>query len=101
MFTAPYDWVLAHIGSLIAWGAFVFAIFFAFYRFIVACYRAARAFTTIEQRVLAGETTLHAMANNHLPHLQKELEDSNKHLIGLREDMQSLSQHIQVLVTRD
>lgn len=99
--TAPYEWVVSHIGAIIAWGTFLAAGLFAFYRFIVVCYRAARAFATIEQRVLDGEKTLYTVATNHLPHLQLELETSNKHLQSLRDEVKELADSIRFSITKD
>lgn len=89
IYTAPYDWVVSHLGAILAWALFLSAVIFAFYRFVVACYRATRAFVTIEQRVLDGEKTLYTMATNHLPHLQVELENVNKNLVILTETLKA------------
>lgn len=78
--TAPYDWVVSHLGAIVAWALFLSAFAFAFYRFLVLCYRATRTFVTVEQRVLKAEETIYTMANNHLVHIQSAVEDSNKHL---------------------
>lgn len=46
--------------------------------------------TVVEQRVLKAEETIHLMATNHLPHLEMAINDTNKILTGIREDLRIL-----------
>lgn len=80
--TAPYVWVVSHL-QVIGWPAFFYGIYWV----IKTCYKVGRAAATVEQRVLAGEQTLHLMASNHVPHLQLELEKANETLGDIREEL--------------
>lgn len=85
MNTTPLSWVLSHL-SVIGWPA----ILYAAYRIIVACIKIGRAATLVEQRVLKGEETLYLLATNHIPHVEMAIQEGNKELRGIREDLKIL-----------
>jgi hypothetical protein len=85
MDTTPFSWVISHL-AVLGWPA----VLYAAYRIIVACIKIGRAATLVEQRVLDGEKTLYLLANNHLPHIQAAIEDSNKIMQGIRDDLKML-----------
>jgi hypothetical protein len=64
--------MLDHL-SYVGWSTFIYAC----YRVVRFTFNAGSLFTTIKERALDGEQTLHNMATNHLPHLQLELEKQN------------------------
>lgn len=79
----PYQWVGDHLTQIFGWGL-ITAAFYKASRFFAL---AGVTFAEVERRVLLGETTLHLVATNHLPHLQLEMEKMNGTLTGLRDDL--------------
>lgn len=85
MNTTPFAWVVSHL-AVVGWPALLYAS----YRVILACIKIGRAATLVEQRVLKGEETLYLLATNHIPHVEMAIQESNKILQGIREDLRVL-----------
>lgn len=81
----PYQWVGDHLAQILGWGLVVLG-FYKTSRFFA---QAGVTFAEVGRRVLVGESTLHLVATNHLPHLQLEMEKVNATLVGLRDDLRS------------
>jgi hypothetical protein len=79
----PLVWLAAHWQQICGWAFLVVLL----YKVIVFLVKITKAVTDIVDRANAAEHTLTKLATNHLPHMQTELEKSNEHLVGLREEI--------------
>lgn len=73
--SAFFPWVVSHL-NFIGWPV----VLAAMYKLLRFLFKAGRAMTIFQQRVLNAEDTLRLLATNHIPHVQMAIEDSNKHL---------------------
>lgn len=79
----PLLWFALHWQAICGW-AFLIVALYKFIRFMV---KAITVLTSLADRATDAEQTIHLLSTNHLPHIQVELEKSNEHLSGLREEI--------------
>ena len=79
----PLFWMASHWQAICGW-AFVLWLVYSATRVGVKVIKIA---TDLVSRATTAEQTLKTVASNHLPHIQTELEKSNDHLAGLREEI--------------
>lgn len=79
----PLAWIATHWQEICGWAFLVVAL----YKFIMFLIKITNGVNSVVDRATEAEQTLQKMATNHLPHMQVELEKTNEHLSGLREEI--------------
>lgn len=79
----PLVWIVSHWQTICGW-SFLVVVAYKFIRFLA---KAITVGNDMVNRTTDAEKTIHLLATNHLPHIQAELEKSNDHLSGLREEI--------------
>lgn len=91
----PVDWVASNSRQLAAWGGAIYGL----YRVVRATFTLSNAASSVKDRAVKSESTIHLLATNHLPHLQVELETLNRSTSRTNELLESLREDNQAIIS--